>query len=85
VDATYFTRAYLKGESEMTPDLHMSLCSGMAEYLQHFEGYPLFAVITGFNGKQEHIWLELLDGKILDPLSLYVGDKPEWYQIESEH
>ncbi len=98
ISATVFTNALLKDTTEMNPVSHMSLCAALAELLHYLEGYPLYEVRKGFvikeTWKHEHQWLELPDGRILDPIAgkiddfshqmpdVYLGDRPEWYQVE---
>lgn len=69
--AKRYTIGMLEHETEMTPALHWSLCTSLAEYLHYVEHYPLYKIKAGYYVKEDkrtpHIWLELPDGIILDP------------------
>ena len=99
--AIEYTKGMLKDENEMTPALHWSLCTSLAEYLHYVEDYPLYKIRAGYlvtkKGERfPHIWLELPDGRILDPIAgmrdenfppdvysiVYLGKKLEWYKTE---
>jgi len=93
---TMFIQTMLKDEEEMTPALHWHLCGALAEYLHYLEHYPLYEIRAGYivkeQGEYNHLWLELPNNEILDPLSgmindqarkmpaVYIGIKPEWYE-----
>ncbi len=89
---TQYTKGMRAEETEMTPALHWNLCTSLAEYLHYVEGYPLYEIRAGHIGEQTHIWLELPDGEILDPIAgkvddfshkmpdVYIGKKPGWYE-----
>jgi len=52
-------------------------------------------ISEGWVGNYHHYWIDLLDGRILDPTAdqfktpdgedmppVYLGEKPEWYEVE---
>lgn len=64
------------------------ICQPLATYLSMC-GHEV-KVVEGFVGKEPHTWLELSDGRILDPTGdqfnplgpkVYIGKRPRRYKI----
>ncbi len=73
------------------------VCVALQGYLE-FAGYPCRLIKGEIDGEVEHYWLELPDGKIIDPTTdqfnyrfknkrlsrPYIGARPRWYKIIKE-
>jgi len=96
---TDYTNGMLEEHEELIPSLHWFLLQSLGDYLIYLN-FPVKELKKGFvikdTWEHEHIWLEMGDGNILDPVagridqfdnkiaSVYYGEKPAWYEEVKE-